>query len=85
MTHPLPAGGFWNGLRPIEHERNGPTRYRDCVKTRIPPASAAWYFSFNLKRKQQRFLDTTDFSRVVVQLLPHFVLSKKAETETPHD
>ena len=27
------AGGFWNGLRPIEHEGNGPTRYRVMVLT----------------------------------------------------
>jgi hypothetical protein len=27
----------------------------------------------------------TDFSRVVLQFLPNFAASKKAETETPHD
>ena len=26
------AGGFLNGLRPIEHECSGPTRYRSCEK-----------------------------------------------------
>jgi len=43
-------------------------RAKKSVKTQIPPASAAWYFSFNLEgQKQQRFLDTTDFSRVEFQ------------------
>jgi hypothetical protein len=30
-------------------------------------------------------LDTTDFSRVVVQFLPNCAASKKAEAETPRD
>jgi hypothetical protein len=55
------------------------------VKTQKPPASAAWYFSFNLKVLRVDFFDTTDFSRVEVQSLPNFAASKKAETETPHD
>ena len=48
-----------------------PRRGRDCVKTQIPPASAAWYFSFNLEMLLSRiFLDTTDFSRVEFQFRP---------------
>jgi hypothetical protein len=51
-----------------------------------PPGFSRWYLSFNLERaKQQRVLNTTDFSRVVVQFLPNSAASKKAETETPHD
>jgi hypothetical protein len=54
-------------------------------KLKIPPGFSRWYFSFNLKSNQQRFSDTTDFSRVEVQFLPNFAASKKAETEAPHD
>jgi hypothetical protein len=37
------------------------------------------------RAKQQRFLETTDFSRVEIQFPPNFAPSKKAETEPPHD
>src|SRR6266404_5151139 len=30
--------------------------FRDCVKTQIPPASAAWYLSFNLESKRAEIL-----------------------------
>jgi len=51
----------------------------------IPPTLVAWSFSFNLRAKQLRFLDTTDFSRVESQFLPNFAPSQKADTETPRD
>jgi len=36
---------------------SGPLIYpKTLVKAERPPASAAWYFSFNLESKQQRFL-----------------------------
>jgi len=42
-----------------------------CVKTSIPPASAAWYFSFSLEvLRSTNLLDTTDFSRVEFQFRP---------------
>ena len=37
------------------------------------------------RAKQQRSLDTIDFSRVEIQFLPNFAPLKKAETEAPHD
>ena len=43
---------------------------RDCVKTLIPPASAAWPGNFNLMASRLSSVDATDFSRVEIQLLP---------------
>ena len=48
-------------------------------------ASAGGISVSTWRAKTQRFLDTTDFSRVEFQFLPNFAPSKKAETETPHD
>jgi hypothetical protein len=53
------------------------------VKTRTPPASAAWRFSFCLSGEIGTFPDTTDFSRVEVQLLAF--RARRPETKTPHD
>ncbi len=47
--------------------------------------SRSWILGLGLEPKQQRFLDTTDFSRVVFQFLPDSSPSQRAETETPRD
>ena len=44
----------------------------ETVETQIPPASAAWYFNFNLEGAAFLvvLLDTTDLSRMVFQFRP---------------
>ena len=54
---------------------------RDCVKTLIPPASAAWPGNFNLMARRLSSVDATDFSRVEIQLLP-VITSSKPEADT---
>jgi hypothetical protein len=56
-----------------------------CENADTTGASAGGISVSTLRAKQQRFLDTTDFSRVVFQFLSNFAASKKAETEPPHD
>ena len=53
----------------------------DCVKTLIPPASAAWSGNFNLMARRLGSVDATDFSRVEIQLLP-VITSSKPEADT---
>jgi len=65
--------------------RARPTRYLDCVKTQTPLGLQPVVSQFQPRGKQQRFLDTTDFSRVEFQFPPNFAASKKAKTETPRD
>ena len=70
-------------IRDLTSVSNTTAVKRLYVKTKTPPALAAWSFNFDLQQTPAKTKDTTYFSSVGFQLQPS-LSTDQVEVETPH-